>query len=95
MSNITLQDLFEITNTDDFLDINIYIQVVYFYLAIRADEFGIVENYKTLMRMIGISEGELELLILKEYTKIKDKKVYLMNRNMCLFCCLISAVYCE
>lgn len=79
MNNITLQDLFEITNTDDFLDINLYTQAVYFHLAIRADEFGIVENYKTLMRMIEISEGELELLLLKEYAKIKDKKVYLMN----------------
>lgn len=72
-------ELEKIIDTDKFLEMSLSTQCLYIHLSIRADKFGIVENYRTLMRMIGISESELELLILKGYAKIKDNKVYLMN----------------
>lgn len=81
MNNTTLQDLFEITNTDDFLDISLYTQAVYFHLAIRAEGKGLIDNYKSILRMLGVLRHELVELIDKNFLKKEDGKLYLVSRK--------------
>ncbi|MBL7575481.1 hypothetical protein SAMN00017477_0985 [Peptoniphilus asaccharolyticus DSM 20463] len=81
MNNTTLQDLFEITNTDDLLDINLYTQAVYFHLAMRADEKDLIANYKSVLRMLGVLNHELVELIEKKFLKKEEGKLYLVSRK--------------
>jgi uncharacterized phage protein (TIGR02220 family) len=57
----------KIIDTDHFLDLPATAQVLYFHLAIRADDDGFVAAPKRVMRMIGSSEDDFKLLVAKEY----------------------------
>lgn len=55
-----------IVATDAFLEMPLSTQALYFHLGMHADDDGFV-GPKKIMRMIGSSEDELKLLIVKYY----------------------------
>lgn len=56
-----------IIGSDNFLDMPATTQLLYFHLAMRADDDGFINNAKTIMRMCGCKEDDLKLLIIKNY----------------------------
>lgn len=74
----------KITETDQFLDLPMSTQCLYFHLNMAADDDGFVSNAKTIRRMIGASDDDLKLLMGKEFiipfesgvVVIKDWKIH-------------------
>lgn len=56
-----------ITNDDSFLEMSIGSQVLYFHLSMNADDDGFVNNWKSIMKMVGAKEDDLKVLIAKSY----------------------------
>lgn len=56
-----------IIDSDVFLDMPLSTQALYFHLSMRADDEGFINNPKKIMRMIGASQNELDILIAKRY----------------------------
>lgn len=54
-------------DSDLFLDMPMSAQVLYFHLAMRADDDGFINNPKKIQRMIGSNEDDLKLLLLKGF----------------------------
>lgn len=57
----------EITTSDSFLDMSLSAQALYFHLGMYADDDGVVNNYKTIVRTIGAKDDDLKLLVLKRF----------------------------
>lgn len=56
-----------IVDSDSFLDMPLSAQALYFHLNMRADDDGFVNNPKKIARMIGASDDDLKLLIMKSF----------------------------
>lgn len=56
-----------IIDSDAFLDMPPSSQVLYFHLAMRADDDGFINNPKTIMRMVGAKDDDIKLLIAKKF----------------------------
>lgn len=56
-----------VINTDQFFEMTAKAQALYFHMAVRADDDGMLENPRTIARMCGASAAELELLETKGY----------------------------
>jgi len=57
----------DVIDSDNFLDMSLTTQALYFHLAMRADDDGFVNNSKRIQRMIGCSDDEMRMLIAKKY----------------------------
>lgn len=57
----------QIIDSDDFLDMPLSTQSLYFHLAMRADDEGFINNPKKICRMIGTGQDELKILIAKRF----------------------------
>ncbi len=57
----------KVIDTDYFLDLPATTQMLYFHLALRADDDGFISAPKRIMRMIGSSDDDYKLLIAKEF----------------------------
>jgi len=57
----------KIIDTDFFLDLPATSQILYFHLALRADDDGFISAPKRIMRMVGSAEDDYKLLIAKEF----------------------------
>lgn len=57
----------KIVDTDAFIDMPPSSQLLYFHLAMRADDDGFVSNPKKIMRFIGCSESDYNELIEKRF----------------------------
>lgn len=57
----------DIIDTDRFLEMPSSTQLLYFHLAMRADDDGFINNPMRIMRMTGLNEDDLKLLIVKEF----------------------------
>lgn len=57
----------KITESDQFLDMPMSSQSLYFHINMQADDDGFVGNVKTIKRMIGASDDDLKLLIAKQF----------------------------
>lgn len=57
----------KITDTDAFLDMPLSTQALYFHLSMHADDEGFVSNPKRILKMVGASDDDLKLLILKRF----------------------------
>lgn len=57
----------KIIDSDAFLDMPLSTQALYFHLSMRADDEGFVGNPKRIRSMIGASEDDLKLLIVKRF----------------------------
>lgn len=56
-----------IIDSDAFLDMPLSAQALYFHLSMRADDDGFINNPKKIQRMIGASDDDGKLLILKRF----------------------------
>jgi hypothetical protein len=56
-----------IIDSDAFLEMPTTSQLLYFHLAMRADDDGFVNKPKSLMRMVGCKDDDLKLLFLKKF----------------------------
>jgi hypothetical protein len=57
----------KICDSDAFLDMPLSTQCLYFHLNMRADDDGFIGNPKKIMRVVGASEDDLKLLIVKRF----------------------------
>lgn len=56
-----------IIDSDAFLDMPLSTQALYFHLSMRADDEGFVNNPKKIQRMVGASDDDCKLLVLKRF----------------------------
>ena len=56
-----------IIDSDAFLDMPQSTQLLYFHLAMRADDDGFVNSPKTIMRVVGAKEDDLKVLFAKKF----------------------------
>ena len=52
-----------IVNSDEFLDLPISSQVLYFHLVMQADDDGMINNARRIILMMGLDQKDLQLLI--------------------------------
>ena len=52
----------DVVGSDEFLDLPASAQNLYFHLNMRADDDGFVNNARTVTRIVGSSEDDLDLL---------------------------------
>lgn len=56
-----------ITESDAFLELPLSTQALYFHLSMQGDDDGFINGPKKIMRMIGASQNEYDLLIAKNF----------------------------
>lgn len=56
-----------IIDSDAFLDMPSSTQCLYFHLSMRADDDGFINNPKKIQRVVGCSDDDLKLLIMKRF----------------------------
>lgn len=56
-----------IIDSDDFLNMPLSSQVLYFHLTMRADDDGFINNTQKIMRMIGSSPDDFKILLAKSF----------------------------
>lgn len=74
----------KVIDTDNFLDMSPTAQLLYFHLAMRADDDGFVSNPKKIMKVANVPEDDMRVLIAKKYIipfdsgvcVIKDWKIH-------------------
>ena len=64
----------DIVDSDAFLDMPLSCQLLYFHLAMRADDDGFI-GPKKVMRMIGATNDDLKILIAKRFVLIFESGV--------------------
>ncbi len=57
----------QIVDSDDFLEMPLSAQALYFHLLTRCDDEGFTNGAKKIMRMIGSREDDMKLLIVKRF----------------------------
>lgn len=57
----------QIVSSDAFLDMPLSAQALYFHLGMGADDDGFVNNPKKIQRMIGASDDDIKLLLIKHF----------------------------
>jgi hypothetical protein len=57
----------QIVDSDAFLEMPLSTQALYFHLSMRADDDGFLNNAAKIRKIIGASEDDLKLLILKKF----------------------------
>jgi len=57
----------KVIDTDEFMDMPQSTQLLYYHLAMRADDDGFVGNPKRIMRMTGCSDDDMKILIAKKF----------------------------
>jgi hypothetical protein len=56
-----------IIDSDAFIDMPLSTQALYFHLSMRADDDGFINNPKKIQRMIGASDDDLKVLVMKRF----------------------------
>ena len=56
-----------IIDSDAFIDMPLSTQALYFHLSMRADDDGFINNPKKIQRMVGASDDDLKILVMKRY----------------------------
>lgn len=57
----------KIVDSDAFMDMSQTAQLLYFHLAMRADDDGFVGNPKRIMRMVGTNDDDIKILLAKRF----------------------------
>ena len=68
-----------IIDSDMFLDMPLSTQSLYFHLSMRADDDGFINNPKKIQRMIGASDDDLKVLIMKRFILPFDSGVVVIK----------------
>lgn len=56
-----------IIDSDAFVDMPLSTQALYFHLSMRADDDGFINNPRKVQRMIGASDDDMKVLIMKRF----------------------------
>lgn len=64
----------DIVDSDAFLSMPISCQNLYFHLGMRADDDGVVDNPKTIKRIVGATDDDLSILIAKKFVVPFEEK---------------------
>lgn len=67
----------QIIDSDAFQDMSLSAQALYFHLGMKADDDGFLGNPKRVQRMIGASEDDMKLLLMKNF-------IYLFDTGICV-----------
>ena len=67
----------QIIDSDAFQDMSLSAQALYFHLGMKADDDGFLGNSKRVQRMIGASEDDMKLLLMKNF-------IYLFDTGICV-----------
>lgn len=68
-----------ITNSDDFLEMPVSSQCLYFHLSMNADDDGFINNWKSIMKLTGSKEDDLRVLVAKQYIIPFDSGVLIIR----------------
>lgn len=68
-----------IIDSDAFLDMPLSSQSLYFHLAMRADDEGFINNPKKIQRMIGASDDDFKLIMVKRFILVFDSGVIVIK----------------
>lgn len=68
-----------IIDSDMFLDMPLSTQALYFHLSMRADDDGFINNPKKIQRMIGASDDDLKVLVMKRFILPFDSGVVVIK----------------
>ena len=68
-----------IIDSDAFLDMPLSTQALYFHLSMRADDEGFVGNPRKILRMIGASEDDIKILIMKRFILTFDSGIIVIK----------------
>lgn len=69
----------QIVDTDAFLEMPISSQLLYFHLAMRADDEGFIGNPKKIMRLVGVQEDDYKILVAKRFLLIFESGVVVIK----------------
>lgn len=68
-----------IIDSDLFLDMPPSTQMLYFHLAMRADDDGFINNPKRIQRMIGATDDDMRILLAKQFILSFDSGVIVIR----------------
>ena len=68
-----------IIDSDMFLDMPLSTQALYFHLSMRADDDGFINNPRKIQRMVGGSDDDLRVLIMKRFILPFDSGVVVIK----------------
>jgi hypothetical protein len=68
-----------IIDSDAFIDMPLSTQALYFHLSMRADDDGFINNPKKIQRMIGASDDDLKVLVMKRFILPFDSGVVVIK----------------
>lgn len=57
----------DVVDTDDFMDMPVTAQCLYFHLGMRADDDGFVSSPRKITKMVSCTPDDLELLVKEGY----------------------------
>lgn len=69
----------KITESDAFLAMSLSAQAFYFHLCMNADDDGFVKNPKMLAKLVGASEDDFKLLVMKSFVIMYDTGVIVIK----------------
>ena len=69
----------KITESDAFLAMPLSAQAYYFHLCMNADDDGFVKNPKMLAKLVGASEDDFKLLVMKSFVIMYDTGVIVIK----------------
>lgn len=68
-----------IVDSDAFLDMPLSTQALYFHLSMRADDDGFLNNAKKIQKIIGASDDDLKILIMKRFVIAFDDGIIVVK----------------
>lgn len=68
-----------VIDSDAFLEMPLSAQSLYFHLSMRADDEGFVGNPKKIQRMIGASDDDCKLLVMKSFIIVFDSGIIVIK----------------
>ena len=71
-----------IIDSDAFLDMPLSAQSLYFHLSMRADDEGFINNPKKIQRMIGASDDDAKILVMKHFIIPFDSGIVVIRHWM-------------
>lgn len=68
-----------IIDSDAFIEMPLSTQALYFHLSMRADDDGFLNNARKIQRVIGASDDDLKLLIMKRFVIAFDEGIIVVK----------------
>ncbi|MBO4856654.1 MAG: hypothetical protein J5511_04750 [Bacilli bacterium] len=69
----------KIVRSDDFIDLPATTQLLYFQLGMEADDRGYINNARSVIKLVGCSKGDLEMLIAKRFVLVRKDTLILIK----------------